>query len=151
MGQGAATWNRRQVRLDGKRKLFWASVDAEIDKALEQIEAERVAALEVEPDPFFDTRSEKLASWAIQKKIPTMFQFRRAVQEGGLMSYGIDLVDTYRQIGLYAARILKGEEPASLPVLQPTKLEFVINMRTAKVLGLVFPPSLISIADEVID
>jgi len=134
-----------------RTKLFWASADAEMDKALEQIEAERVAALEVEPDPFFDTRSEKLASWAIQKKIPTMFQFRRAVQEGGLMSYGIDLVDTYRQIGLYTARILKGEEPASLPVLQPTKLEFVINMRTAKILGVVIPPSLISIADEVID
>jgi len=67
------------------------------------------------------------------------------------MSYGIDLVDAYRQVGLYAARILKGEEPGSLPVLQPTKFEFVINIRTAKLLGLVFPPSFISIADEVID
>jgi len=134
-----------------KTKLFWASADAEIDKALEQIEAEGVAALEVEPDPFFDIRGAKLASWAIQKKIPTMFQFRRAVQEGGLMSYGIDLSDVYRQVGLCAARILKGEEPGSLPVLQPTKFEFVVNMRTAKVLGLVFPPDLISIADEVID
>jgi putative ABC transport system substrate-binding protein len=67
------------------------------------------------------------------------------------MSYGIDLVDAYRQVGLYAARILNGEEPGSLPVLQPTKFEFVINIRTAKLLGLVFPPSFISIADEVID
>jgi len=134
-----------------KTKVFWASSDGEIDKAFDQIEAEHVAAVEFGPDPFFDTRSEKLTSWAVQKKIPSMFQFRAYTQAGGLMSYGIDLADAYRQVGLYAARILKGVKPANLPVLQPTKFEFVINMRTARALGLTFPPGLISIADEVID
>ena len=134
-----------------KAKVYQASAEAEIDAALEQIEAEHVSALEVAPDPFFDTQSEKFASWAAQRKIPTMFQFRSYAQAGGLMSYGIDLADAYRQVGLYAARVLKGESPANLPVLQPTKFEFVINMRTARILGLTFPPDLISIADEVID
>jgi putative ABC transport system substrate-binding protein len=134
-----------------KIKIFLADTDAEVDRALGQIEAEHVSALEVPPDPFFDTRRDKLASWAVQKKIPTMFQFRESALAGGLMSYGIDLSDAYRQVGLYTARILKGEKPASLPVLQPTIFEFVINMRTARALGLTFPPGLISIADEVIE
>jgi putative ABC transport system substrate-binding protein len=134
-----------------KTKLYWAGTDAEIEKALAQIEAEHVAAVDITPDPFFDTRRAKLASWAVQNKTPTMFQFRESAQAGGLMSYGIDLADAYRQVGLYAARILKGERPGNLPILQPTRFEFVINMRTAKALGLTVPPDLISIADEVIE
>jgi putative ABC transport system substrate-binding protein len=100
---------------------------------------------------FFDTRREKLASWAINKKIPTMFQFREYALAGGLMSYGVDLADTYRQIGLYVARILKAAKTNDLPVLQPTKFQFVINMQTAKALGLTIPSDLLSIADEVIE
>jgi putative ABC transport system substrate-binding protein len=92
-------------------RVFWASTDTEMNQAFEEIEAEQASALQVAPDVFFDTRREKLASWAIQKKIPTMFQFREYVVAGGLMSYGPDLADTYRQIGLYVARILKGEKP----------------------------------------
>jgi putative ABC transport system substrate-binding protein len=134
-----------------KTKTYLASTDAEIDEAFAQIEAERVAALEVGPDPFFDTRRDKLASWAVQKKIPTMFQFREAALAGGLMSYGVDLADAYRQAGLYAARILKGEKPGNLPILQPAKFEFVINMLTAKAIGLTIPPGLLSIADELIE
>jgi len=134
-----------------KTKLYFAGTEPEIEQVLAQIEAEHVAAVDISPDPFFDTRRAKLASWAVQSKIPTMFQFRESAEAGGLMSYGVDLADTYRQAGLYAARILKGERPADLPVLQPTKFEFVINMRTAKALGLTFPPNLISIADEVIE
>jgi putative tryptophan/tyrosine transport system substrate-binding protein len=132
-------------------RVFWAATDTEMNKALEEIEAEQVSALEVGPDPFFDTRREKLASWAIQKKIPTMFQFREYALAGGLMSYGIDLADAYRQVGLYVARILKGGKPNDLPVLQPTKFQFVINMQTAKALGLTIPSGLLSIADEVIE
>jgi putative ABC transport system substrate-binding protein len=132
-------------------QVFWVSSDAEIDTALEKIKTERLSALEVTPDPFFDTRREKLVSWTLQNKIPSMFQFREYAVAGGLMSYGIDLADAYRQIGIYAARVLKGEKPAELPVLQPTKFQFVINMKTAKALGLTFPSGLLSIADEVIE
>ena len=92
-------------------RVFLAATDAEMNQAFEEIQAAQASALEVAPDVFFDTRREKLASWAIQKKIPTMFQFREYVVAGGLMSYGPDLADTYRQIGLYVARILKGEKP----------------------------------------
>jgi putative ABC transport system substrate-binding protein len=134
-----------------KTKLYWASTDTEIEQAFAQIEADRPAAVDIPPDPFFDTRRVKLASLAAQSKMPTMFQFRESAEAGGLMSYGVDLADTYYQAGRYAARILKGERPGNLPVLQPTKFEFVINMRTAKALGVVFPAGLISIADEVVE
>jgi putative tryptophan/tyrosine transport system substrate-binding protein len=134
-----------------KTKLYWASTDAEIEQTLAQIEADHVAAVDVPPDPFFDTRRVKLASWAVQSRTPTMFQFRESAEAGGLMSYGADLAETYYQAGRYAARILRGERPGTLPVLQPTKFEFVINMRTAKAIGLAFPAGLISIADEVIE
>lgn len=132
-------------------RTFRATSDAELDSALEQIGAAQVSALEVAPDPFFDTRREKLASWSIATKLPTMFQFRESVLAGGLMSYGVDLAEVYRQVGLYVARILQGGKTYDLPVLRPTKFQFVLNMRTAKTLGLTFPPGLLSIADEVID
>jgi len=132
-------------------RAFWAGSDTEMNEALKQIEIEQVSALEVAPDPYFDTRREKLVSWAVQKKIPTMFQFREYALEGGLMSYGMDLADAYRQIGRYVVRILNGGRPNDLPVLQPTKFQFVINIRTAKALGLSIPSGLISIADEVIE
>ena len=134
-----------------KTKIFSAGDDSEIDKAFAQIKAEPVSGLLVPPDPFFDTRRDKFALWAVQNGIPTMFQFRESALAGGLMSYGPDLADTYRQVGLYAARNPEGRKPGNLPVLQPTKFDFVINMRTAKALGLTLPPGLIAIADEVIE
>jgi putative ABC transport system substrate-binding protein len=132
-------------------QVFWVGSDREIDDALRKLATLRVAALEVAPDPFFDTRREKLVSWAAQNKVPSMFHFREYAVAGGLMSYGIDIADTYRQIGLYTARVLHGEKPAGLPVLLPTKFQFVINMKTANALGLTFPSGLLSIADEVVE
>ena len=130
---------------------YFVSSDPELDAALEKIETQNLSALEVAPDPFFDTRRERLVAWATKNKMPTMFQFREYVVAGGLMSYGIDIVDAYRQVGLYSARILRGEKPADLPVLQPSKFQFVVNMKTAKTLGLTFPSGLLSIADDVIE
>jgi putative ABC transport system substrate-binding protein len=128
-----------------------AGADQEIDAAFETIVRARVPALAIGADPFFDTRRTKLVALAAQYAVPTMYQFREFVTSGGLMSYGVDVPDSYRQIAVYAGRILKGAKPADLPVLQPTKFEFVINLKTTKALGLTVPSSLLARADEVIE
>jgi putative tryptophan/tyrosine transport system substrate-binding protein len=128
-----------------------ASTDAEIDVAFETVARQRIAALMVTAGPFFDTRREKLVALAARHTVPTIHHFREFTAAGGLMSYGIDSRITYRQIGVYAGGILKGEKPAELPVLQPTKFELVINLKTAKALGLKVPLTLQVAADEVIE
>ena len=103
----------------------------------------------ITPDTFFSSRSEQLAALALRHTMPTVSPYREFVTAGGLMSYGGSLTDQYRQVGVYTGRILKGEKPAELPVRQVEKVEFVINMKTAKALALTVPQSLLARANEV--
>jgi putative ABC transport system substrate-binding protein len=127
------------------------SNDEDIDTAFKAVTQQRIAALIVAADPFIDTRRDKIIALAARNAVPTMYQFREHAAAGGLMSYGVDLVDVYRQVGIYAARVLKGAKPADLPVMEPTKFEFVINLKTARALGLQINPQLFTNADEVIE
>ena len=128
-----------------------AATDREIEAAFETVAQEHIAAITVAAGPFFDTRRNKLVALAARHAVPTMYHFREFAVAGGLMSYGFDNLEAYRQIGVYAGRILRGAKPAGLPVLQPTKFEFVINLKTAKALGVTIPSGVLSIADEVIE
>jgi putative tryptophan/tyrosine transport system substrate-binding protein len=128
-----------------------ASTDAEIDSAFETIARDGLQGVVVATDSFFVIRRVKLAGLATRYKVPAMFSLRAYVVEGGLVSYGIDLPDLYREAGVYAGRILNGSKPADLPITQPTKFELVVNQKTAKLLGLTLSPDLLSIADEVIE
>jgi putative ABC transport system substrate-binding protein len=127
------------------------STNREIDAAFAALVRERADALFVGPDAFYNTRRVQLANMAAHHSIPTAFAVREYVDASGLMSYGTSLADMYRQVGVYCGHILKGAKPADLPVLQSTKFELVINAQTARMLGLIVPPSLLSVADEVIE
>lgn len=128
-----------------------ANNDAELDAALASFVQERIGALLVTAAPFFDTRRDRIVGFAAQNRLPAIYQFREYAVAGGLISYGPDIVESYRDAGGYVGRILKGEKPADLPILQPTKFDFVINLKTARVLGLTVPPTLLAEAGEVIE
>jgi putative ABC transport system substrate-binding protein len=129
----------------------YADTDVAIERAFANVVRERADVLLVGADPFFNTTRNQFVALAARHHLPAIYQFSDAAVAGGLMSYGANLKDAYRQVGIYVARILKGAKPADLPVLQPITFEFVINLKTAKALGLNVPSSLLALADEVIE
>jgi len=128
-----------------------ASTSADIEAAFATLAMDRADALFVAPDGFFNARRVQLATLAAHHRIPATYPTREVVEIGGLMSYGTDLLDMYRQVGAYTGRLLKGANPANLPVVQSTKFEFVINLQTARALGLKVPLHLQQLADEVVE
>jgi putative ABC transport system substrate-binding protein len=127
------------------------SADADFEPAFETIARDRIDALAVAGSPFFDTRRERIAALAARTRVPTIYHFREYAISGGLISYGTDIRDVYHHVGRYTAQILKGTRPGDLPILLPSKFELVINLKTARALGMEIPPTLLATADEVIE
>jgi ABC-type uncharacterized transport system substrate-binding protein len=132
-------------------EIFSAGTDGEIDTAFASIVEKQTAALMVGPDTLFSNRRAHLAALAAYHAVPTIYPFRDDAEAGGLMSYGASVLEEFRLVGIYCGRILKGEKPADLPVMQPTKFDLIINLKTAKALGLTIPNSFLLRADEVIE
>jgi putative ABC transport system substrate-binding protein len=128
-----------------------ASNEREIDAVFARLAQQRPDALLFGADPFLHSRRQQVAGLALRNTLPTISEFREYAEAGGLMSYGNSVPDIYRHAGVYAGRILKGSKPSDLPVVQPTKFELIINLKTAKGLGLEVPPMLLARADEVIE
>jgi putative ABC transport system substrate-binding protein len=131
--------------------LLSASNESEIDAAFKTATQLRAGAMLVGSDPFFNSQRDKIIALAVRYSIPAIYEWREFALAGGLMSYGTNISDGYRQAGVYAGRILKGEKPADLPVVQSVRFELIINLKTAKALGIEVPPNLSAEADEIIE
>jgi ABC-type uncharacterized transport system substrate-binding protein len=152
VGEFGATVVQSAAQARGLRVLsLRVSADSEFDAAFTQIAAQRAGALFVGDSPFFTSRRDRIVGLAAQHRVPAGYEWREFALAGGLMSYGSRLIDLYHQIGVYAGRIIKGAKPAELPVVRPTTLELVFNLKTAKALGFTIPPTLLARADEVIE
>ncbi len=143
--QAAASTIGRQV------EILYAGTNSEIDTAFASLVQKRADALLVSSEGFFTNRRVQLVTLAARHAVPAIYHVREFAEAGGLMSYGPSQTDQWRQVGIYVGRILKGEKPADLPVMRPTKFEFIINLQTARLLGITVPPTLLAIADEVIE
>jgi putative ABC transport system substrate-binding protein len=143
--------NAAATALGQELLFFYASNESELDATFGAIVQQRADALLVGNDVFFTNLREQIVALAARHAVPTIYAFRQFAESGGLISYSTDLIEVYRQIGVYVGRVLKGEKPADLPVVQPTKFELVINLKTAKALGLTVPEKLLALADEVIE
>ena len=134
-----------------KLHILHASAAHEFDAAFKKLLELRLSGLVISADAYFNSRVSEIAALAVRHGVPAIYQYREFAASGGLMSYGGSLTDTYRQVGVYAGRVLKGEKPADLPVQQATKVELIINLKTAKALGVQIPSTLLARADEVIE
>jgi putative ABC transport system substrate-binding protein len=143
--QAAASSVRKQI------EVLEAPTGRDIDTVFASLAQKPIDALLVGPSPLFNNRRVQLVTLATYHRVPAIYPWREAAETGGLMSYGTSLTDAYCQTGIYTGRVLRGEKPGDLPVMQSTKFEFVINLNTAKAFGLSFPPGLLAIADEVIE
>jgi putative ABC transport system substrate-binding protein len=150
--EGYQTVRDVEVAAGGQQILIHeVSTGRDIDAAFANMASEKADALLVSPGTFFNTRRVQLAVLAARHALPAIYPVRAYPEAGGLMSYGSDILDAFRQVGVYTGRILKGAQPADLPVMQSTKFELVINLNTARALGLTVPPALLATADEVIE
>jgi putative tryptophan/tyrosine transport system substrate-binding protein len=147
----SAEFHAAGAALGRQTEVFTATTNGEIDSAFVNLVKYRADGLAVIPDALFNNRRFQLAGLAMRHAIPAIFPFRQYAEAGGLMSYGSDIRASYRHVGIYTGRILKGDKPADLPVIRHSKFELLINMQTARTLGLEVPSSLLALADEVIE
>ena len=150
-GSATAELRNAATAVGREIEIFHATNSDEINRAFSEMTQRKVGGLLVSPDPVFTSRMIQIVTLTTRHGIPAVFQSREWAEAGGLMSYGADVSGVYRQVGVYAGRILKGAKPADLPVEQSTKFEFVVNLQTAKAFGLEIPPTLAARADEVIE
>jgi ABC-type uncharacterized transport system substrate-binding protein len=150
--EGVVRDTQEAAHANGRRlAILQAGTESEIDAALAALVQVHAGALIVASDPFLNSRREQIVALAARHAVPAIYDWREFTEAGGLMSYGPSLTDIFRQAGVYAGRVLAGAKPADMPIQQPTRFELVINLKTAKTLGLTIPPSILGRADEVIE